>query len=168
MKLASDKIDRFEYRTDDLLMKGLIGVGSYGEVYRAIVLDTQHHGGRQALPRPPTAGRAGGQPSAAEASLMCQLTHPNVVGFIGAITEPSNLSIITEFASRVQGSLADILIDDTPSLSRSLIRVRFALDAARGMHYLHTSNPVILHRDLKSDNLLVTDNLTVSRWRTLG
>ena len=39
--------------------------------------------------------------------------------------------------------------------------MRIALDAARGMHYLHTSNPVILHRDLKSDNLLVTADFTI-------
>lgn len=35
-------------------------------------------------------------------------------------------------------------------------KLKFAKDAARGMLYLHNSNPVILHRDLKSDNLLVT------------
>ena len=157
MKLGSDKIDRFEYRTDDLLMKGLIGVGSYGEVYRAVVLDT---GQVVAVKRFHVRQLQAEQVDSfcSEASLMCQLTHPNVVSFIGAITEPSNLAIITEFAAR--GSLADLLIDPALPLTFSH-RVRFALDAARGMHYLHTSNPVILHRDLKSDNLLVTDDLTV-------
>ena len=157
MKLASHKIDRFEYRTDDLLMKGLIGVGSYGEVYRAVVLDS---GLTVAVKRFHTRHLHAEQVDAfcSEASLMCQLTHLNVVGFIGAITEPSNLSIITEFAAR--GSLADILIDGTVPLTFSA-RLRIALDAARGMHYLHTSNPVILHRDLKTDNLLVTDGFVI-------
>jgi len=40
-------------------------------------------------------------------------------------------------------------------------KLKFALDAARGMLYLHVSNPVILHRDLKSDNLLVARDWTV-------
>jgi serine/threonine protein kinase len=34
-------------------------------------------------------------------------------------------------------------------------------DAAAGMAYMHGSNPVILHRDLKSDNLLVTSDWQV-------
>lgn len=37
----------------------------------------------------------------------------------------------------------------------------FVQDAAEGMYYMHESNPVILHRDLKSDNLLVTGDLQV-------
>ena len=157
MKLASHKIDRFEYRTDDLAMKGLIGVGSYGEVYRAVVIDTQQ---TVAVKRFHVRQLQAEQVDSfcSEASLMCQLTHPNVVGFIGAITEPSNLAIITEFCSR--GSVADILVDDSVQLTFAQ-RVRIALDAARGMHYLHTSNPVILHRDLKSDNLLVTDAFVI-------
>jgi serine/threonine protein kinase len=36
-----------------------------------------------------------------------------------------------------------------------------ALDAARGMNYLHSCNPVIVHRDLKSPNLLVDKNWVV-------
>ena len=40
-----------------------------------------------------------------------QLDHTNIVGFIGAVTEPSNLCIITQFCAR--GSLADLLLDDS-------------------------------------------------------
>jgi serine/threonine protein kinase len=35
-------------------------------------------------------------------------------------------------------------------------RLLMALDAARGMLYLHSHKPIILHRDLKSPNLFVT------------
>jgi serine/threonine protein kinase len=38
-----------------------------------------------------------------------------------------------------------------------------AIDAAKGMAYLHNSNPIIIHRDLKSQNLLVDEN-----WRVKG
>eukprot|EP01018_Ginkgo_biloba_P017159 Gb_40239 [translate_table: standard] len=40
-------------------------------------------------------------------------------------------------------------------------RLRMALDVAKGMNYLHTSNPTIVHRDLKSPNLLVDKNWVV-------
>jgi serine/threonine protein kinase len=35
------------------------------------------------------------------------------------------------------------------------------MDAAQGMNYLHTFNPPIIHRDLKSHNLLVDQNFNV-------
>lgn len=40
-------------------------------------------------------------------------------------------------------------------------KLRMTLDAARGMSYLHSSKPTIIHRDLKTLNLLVTANLRV-------
>ncbi len=40
-----------------------------------------------------------------------------------------------------------------------------ALDAAKGMNYLHTSDPPVIHRDLKSPNLLVDKHWRVKVCR---
>nr|GEW69597.1 hypothetical protein [Tanacetum cinerariifolium] len=68
-----------------------------------------------------------------EVSLMKRLRHPNIILFMGAVTSPQHLCIVTEFLSRL----------------------------ARGMNYLHHCQPPIIHRDLKSSNLLVDKNWTV-------
>jgi len=86
------------------------------------------------------------------------MIHPNIVKFIGAVTQPSNLCIITEFCEK--GSLATILANKKVKIPIRR-KLRIALHSARGMLYLHSSNPVILHRDLKSDNLLVSADWVV-------
>ena len=59
-----------------------------------------------------------------EASLMCQLKHPNIVGFIGAVTEPANLAIITQYCAR--GSLADLLLEHRIDMNFKL-KMKFAI-----------------------------------------
>lgn len=93
-----------------------------------------------------------------EVDLLCKLRHPNIILFMGACTEPETPCIITEYLGR--GSMANLLIDESISIDWGL-KLQLAIDAARGMAYLHSRNPVIIHRDLKTDNLLVDDNWQV-------
>ncbi|XP_059646278.1 uncharacterized protein LOC132291639 [Cornus florida] len=93
-----------------------------------------------------------------EVSLMKRLRHPNVLLFMGAVTSPQHLCIVTEFLPR--GSLFRLLQRNTTKFDWRR-RVHMALDIARGMNYLHHFNPPIVHRDLKSSNLLVDKNWTV-------
>ncbi|KAL6007408.1 hypothetical protein ACLOJK_032905 [Asimina triloba] len=119
---------------------------------------------------------------AKELTLLRELRHPNIVQFLGATVERDEMILITEFLSGMksineikavinvknkhrnpssgkdgalvpQGSLADILsrrirFDITTS-------VRYALDIARGMNYLHYHKPhPIIHSNLCTRNLL--------------
>ncbi|KAG7991164.1 hypothetical protein I3843_02G061600 [Carya illinoinensis] len=93
-----------------------------------------------------------------EVSLMKRLRHPNILLFMGAVTSSEHLCIVTEFFPR--GSLFRLLQRNTTKLDWRR-RVHMALDIARGMNYLHHYNPPIIHRDLKSSNLLVDRNWTV-------
>ncbi|KAI3948093.1 hypothetical protein MKX01_014692 [Papaver californicum] len=93
-----------------------------------------------------------------EVLLMKRLRHPNVLLFMCAATSPHHLCIVTEFLPH--GSLFQLLRRGTPTLDWKR-RVQMALDIARGMNYLHRCDPPIIHRDLKSSNLLVDRNWTV-------
>ena len=89
----------------------------------------------------------------AEAGLLATMRHPNILGFVGISTSPP--AIVTEFCER--GSLFDVLkaARRNPASLPWPLRLRMAIEAAQGMHYLHSSSPPVIHRDLKSLNLLV-------------
>eukprot|EP01090_Pellita_catalonica_P002779 TRINITY_DN12378_c0_g1_i1.p1 TRINITY_DN12378_c0_g1~~TRINITY_DN12378_c0_g1_i1.p1 ORF type:complete len:339 (+),score=56.23 TRINITY_DN12378_c0_g1_i1:419-1435(+) len=89
----------------------------------------------------------------AEIRLMSQLRHPNIVMFLRANLEPNNTFFLTEFYEK--GDLHNVLVKENPNWFQ---KVHFALDMARAMNYLHLNNPPILHRDLKSLNVLITKN----------
>jgi len=91
-----------------------------------------------------------------EAGLMASLRHPNVVQFLGVCTFPP--CIVTEYCDR--GSLTDVLkkAKADPTVAKEVTwprRLTMAVDAAQGMLFLHNHRPQVLHRDLKSPNLLV-------------
>ena len=93
---------------------------------------------------------------AKESNMMAALRHPNVVGFLGVCLDPP--CIVTEYCAR--GSLTDVLRGAKASPQKAATldwskRLNMALDAAKGMLYLHNHAPPIIHRDLKSPNLLV-------------
>lgn len=67
------------------------------------------------------------------------------------------MTVVTEFMP--QGSLHDVLRRNI--LLPLTLRLKMGEDAARGMNYLHTINPPVIHRDLKSQNLLVDENFNV-------
>lgn len=144
-----------------LRMGGQIGSGAFGTVYRGSLGSTavavkclpplaelmvlpggraKDHNRLRALER--------------EVELLTKIRSPHVVLFMGVCLDP--LACVTEYCA--QGSLFDVLrrARKQPEAAARLTwkrRLNMALEAALGMLYLH--NMGVLHRDLKSPNLLV-------------
>ncbi|KAL5770736.1 hypothetical protein ACOSP7_014890 [Xanthoceras sorbifolium] len=148
-------VSECEIPWEDLVLGERIGLGSYGEVYHA-----DWNGTEVAVKKFLDQDFSGAAllEFKREVKIMRRLRHPNVVLFMGAVTRPPNLSIITEFLPR--GSLFRILHRPQCQIDEKR-RIKMALDVARGMNCLHTSTPTIVHRDLKSPNLLVDKNWNV-------
>ncbi|XP_050122678.1 serine/threonine-protein kinase CTR1-like isoform X4 [Malus sylvestris] len=141
----------------DLVIKEKIGAGSFGTVQRA-----DWHGSDVAVKilMEQDLHEEHFKEFLSEVTIMKDLRHPNIVLFMGAVTKPPNLSIVTEYLSR--GSLFMLL--QKPGAREALdenSRLKMAHDVAKGMNYLHRHKPPIVHHDLKSPNLLVDKHYTV-------
>ncbi len=96
----------------------------------------------------------------AELGIMHQLRHPNVLNFYGAVTKGKRMQLVSErCACSVYQQLQRYgkLSKDSGGAKLNLAtRVRYALDASKGMVFLHKRH--IIHRDLKSSNLLIAND----------
>lgn len=135
---------------DDIQFGALIGQGISGSVYKAVLLSTKEEVAVKTLhcrylsPFEMELFRR-------EVFIMSVLSFPTLVKFLGYTNEPP-YSLITELMSN--GSLNDFLRNKPEQLSPTN-RTLIAIDIARGMEYLHSRS--IIHRDLKSLNILLDD-----------
>eukprot|EP00002_Diphylleia_rotans_P023720 TRINITY_DN4667_c0_g1_i1.p1 TRINITY_DN4667_c0_g1~~TRINITY_DN4667_c0_g1_i1.p1 ORF type:complete len:773 (-),score=169.82 TRINITY_DN4667_c0_g1_i1:362-2680(-) len=89
-----------------------------------------------------------------EVAVVRKLSHPNIVKFIGADTSPYNMAIVLELVE--PGCLRDYLRDKSKPMNHEQ-KWRVIHGVVEAMAYLHSMNPPILHRDLKSANVLIND-----------
>ncbi|KAG0068942.1 hypothetical protein BGZ92_004793 [Podila epicladia] len=91
-----------------------------------------------------------------EVDILKQSRHPNIVQFMGICKRKKRFYIITEFLPL--GNLRQWIQDETKEFGWDT-RISFAIDISLALAYLHHKN--IIHRDLKGENLLVSENMRI-------
>lgn len=135
---------------DELRLRERVAVGGFAEVFRGTWNGTTV-AVKQLLERGPDVVDRLRE----EVLTLCRLRHPNLLLFMGWCADPP--LIATEFMRR--GSLHSILRGNGGHLGAPRTH-HAAVSVAKGMQYLHSRAPPILHLDLKSPNILVDD-----KWR---
>ena len=126
----------------------LVGAGAMGQVYRAIEKKTGSLVAIKTISQSHIADETMRKRFLREARLGLRITHPNIVKTLAIETEPK-LFIVTEF---VEGCTLTELLGK--SFLSTEDKVAFAKDICSAIKFLHEQG--IIHRDIKPDNILVT------------
>ncbi|CAB4308378.1 unnamed protein product [Prunus armeniaca] len=127
-----------------------VGAGGYGKVYRGILPTGQ----MVAIKRAKRDSMQGGPEFTAEVELLSRVHHKNLVSLVGFCLEQGEQILVYEYVPN--GDLLDSLSGKSGIRLDWLRRLKIILGAARGLAYLHEhANPPIIHRDIKSNNILL-------------
>ncbi|RZB73269.1 putative LRR receptor-like serine/threonine-protein kinase isoform E [Glycine soja] len=132
-----------------------IGKGSFGSVYYGKMKD----GKEVAVKTMTDPSSYGNQQFVNEVALLSRIHHRNLVPLIGYCEEEYQHILVYEYMHN--GTLREYIHECSSQKQLDwLARLRIAEDAAKGLEYLHTGcNPSIIHRDVKTSNILLDINM---------
>ncbi|KAJ9162881.1 hypothetical protein P3X46_022622 [Hevea brasiliensis] len=138
--------------TNAFSSENLVGQGGYAEVYRGVLREGQ----KIAVKRLTKAcnDERKEKEFLTEIGTIGHVSHPNVLSLLGCCVD-NGLYLIFHFSSR--GSVGSLLHDEKIPVMDWKTRYKIAIGTARGLHYLHKGcQRRIIHRDIKSSNILLT------------
>uniref|UniRef100_A0A1J3E8C4 non-specific serine/threonine protein kinase n=1 Tax=Noccaea caerulescens TaxID=107243 RepID=A0A1J3E8C4_NOCCA len=141
--------------TDHFSEANDVGGGGYGKVYKGKLPSGQVI----AIKRAQQGSLQGGLEFKTEIELLSRVHHKNVVKLLGFCFDRSEQMLVYEYIPN--GSLRDSLSGKSGIRLDWTRRLKIALGSGKGLAYLHeNADPPIIHRDVKSQNILLDDNLT--------
>lgn len=143
--------------TNNFEPASILGEGGFGKVFKGVLSD----GTAVAIKRLTSGGQQGGKEFLVEVEMLSRLHHRNLVKLVGYYSSRDSSQNLLCYELVPNGSL-EAWLHGPLGLNCPLdwdTRMKIALDAARGLAYLHEdSQPCVIHRDFKASNILLENN----------
>ncbi|KAK3025361.1 hypothetical protein RJ639_044901 [Escallonia herrerae] len=162
-RLKSFSYKTLKAATQKFSEKNFLGQGGSGHVYRGwinhctMTAAKPGDGHPVAVKRLKKGGAQGREEWLNELNFLGRFKHKHVVKLIGYCSEDMHMILVYEYMPK--GSLEAHLLRGVTKLNWSK-RVKIAVGSARGLEYLHTATSPVIHRDLKSSNILLDKDYT--------
>ena len=129
-----------------------LGKGGFGEVFKAVKDGVDE----VAVKVIRLHGTSAIEQFKREIDMISKLRHRHILQFYGACVQPTCLYMVTEL---MQSDLFTVLRKDIRYLWTGLYGKSVLIGIASGLNYLHSRRPPIVHRDIKSPNILLMDGI---------
>ncbi|WRX10839.1 Protein kinase domain - like 10 [Theobroma cacao] len=143
--------------TNNFAPASILGEGGFGRVFKGVLSD----GTAVAIKRLTSGGAQGDKEFLVEVEMLSRLHHRNLVKLVGYYSSRDSSQNLLCYELVPNGSL-EAWLHGPLGVNCPLdwdTRMKIALDAARGLAYLHEdSQPCVIHRDFKASNILLENN----------
>ncbi|PIA29558.1 hypothetical protein AQUCO_05800002v1 [Aquilegia coerulea] len=143
--------------TNNFESASVLGEGGFGRVFKGVLSD----GTAVAIKKLTNGGQQGDKEFLVEVEMLSRLHHRNLVKLVGYYSNRDSSQNLLCYELVPNGSL-EAWLHGPLGVNCPLdwdTRMKIALDAARGLAYLHEdSQPCVIHRDFKASNILLENN----------